>query len=607
MNQKLLSVVLFGTIVLPFGAYAATDSLDEVVVTASRVSQPLDKTIAHTTVLNEQAIRQSGAADVESLLRSMAGIEVTQNGGLGKQSSILMRGTNSTHVLVLLDGVRIGSATTGATALDQIMLDGIERIEVVRGNVSSMYGSEAIGGVIQLFTKRGHGAPGLNASVGLGSLGTQRLAAGFSGEVNDSSFSVQVGNVKTNGVSAINPLLVPAANPNRNGYDNTTLNAQLNHAFNADHMLTATLFSTRGKGSYDSAFGLPTDINDALTSVDKFSLAMDNQLSEKWHSSLRASQGTDENRSYTNGIQLFRFLTRSKQLVWQNEIKLADTQHLNLAVEHLGQAVSSSTVFTQNSRNVNSLLAGYVGDYGVHQVQANVRQDRYASFGTINTGLLGYGLQFADAWRLTASIANAFKAPTINDLYYPLTWGFSGNPNLRPERAQNKEVALRYAAKDQRLDIVYFNNRIRDLISVNNTFTSMTNVGEAKIDGLELSYAGSFDGTRVKADLAFQNPRDATTGTVLLKRAKEFATLGVAHDFDNWSAGVELRHSGARQDFGAKTLTSYQLLNLSASYRMAAGLNLTARLDNVTNRDYAETYGYNTLGRTLFVSLSYLQ
>ena len=202
MKQKIITVALFGAIALPFAAYAETP-MELLIVTPTRMPQSLDKTIPDTTVLNEQDIQKSGAPDVPTLLRSLAGVEVVQTGGLGKVSSTFMRGTNSDHVLVLLDGVRINSATTGTTALEHIMLDSIERIEVVRGNVSSLYGSEAIGGVIQLFTKLGHGAPAFNASAGLGSHGTQRLAAGFSGEVNDNSFSVNVGKVKTDGVSAV--------------------------------------------------------------------------------------------------------------------------------------------------------------------------------------------------------------------------------------------------------------------------------------------------------------------------------------------------------------------------------------------------------------------
>ena len=181
MKQTLIIVALFGAISLPSAAFADTP-MDLLIETPTRMPQPLDQAIADTTVLTQQDIRNSGAPDVPTLLRSLAGVEVVQSGGLGNVSSTFMRGTNSDQVLVLLDGVRINSATTGTTALEHIMLDGIERIEVVRGNVSSLYGSEAIGGVIQIFTKQGHGAPAFNASAGVGSHGTQKLAAGYSGE-----------------------------------------------------------------------------------------------------------------------------------------------------------------------------------------------------------------------------------------------------------------------------------------------------------------------------------------------------------------------------------------------------------------------------------------
>ena len=610
MKYSVLCAALFGA--FPLVAYAETASLDEVVVTATRLPQSLKQTIADTTVINEQAIRQSGVADVPALLRSLAGVEVTQSGGLGAQSSVFMRGTNSSHVLVLLDGVRINSATAGTTALDQIMLDSIERIEVVRGNVSSLYGSEAIGGVIQLFTRSGRGAPAFNASAGLGSHGTQRLAAGFSGEVNDTSFSMNVAKVRTDGVSAIDTLLVPNANPNKNGYDNSTVNAQVKHALNADHMLSATLFSSRGKSSFDSAFGLPTDVNERLSNIDKLSLASDDQLGEKWHSQVRIAQGTDDSNSYTNSIQTSRFQTRSNQLVWQNDVKLAENQRLTLSAEHLGQAVSASTLFTRSKRNVNSLLVGYVGDYGMHQVQANIRQDRYSDIGVADTGLLGYGLAFADNWRVTASISNAFKAPTLNDLFYPFTnfgFGFtySGNPNLKPERSQNREVGLHYAGGGQRINVIYFDNRIRDLIASNAAGNTVINVNRASIDGYELSYAGAFENTRIAANITLQNPRDTVTGNVLFKRAREFASASVSQDFGVWSAGAELRHSGARQDFGGFRLAAYQLLNLNASYSVDEHLKLSVRADNLFNRDYAETYSYRTPGRTLFVGLNYQQ
>jgi vitamin B12 transporter len=617
MKQKFITVALFGAIALPFAAYAETP-MELLIVTPTRMPQSLDKTIPDTTVLNEQDIQKSGAPDVPTLLRSLAGVEVVQTGGLGKVSSTFMRGTNSDHVLVLLDGVRINSATTGTTALEHIMLDSIERIEVVRGNVSSLYGSEAIGGVIQLFTKLGHGAPAFNASAGLGSHGTQRLAAGFSGEVNDNSFSVNVGKVKTDGVSAINTSIA-TTNPDKDGYDNTTFNAQVKHAFNDYHQLSASLFSTRGDSQYDTVYDATfhptatTDRNNTKAALEKLSLTSDDQLNAMWHSKLNWARGTDDSKDYRNDVEDFRFKTVNNQLAWQNELQLANMQRINLAAEHLVQSVASDPPpFTKTKRSVNSLLGGYVGEYGAQQVQFNLRQDRYSDFGTANTGLLGYGLSFADSWRATASISNAFKAPNFNDMYSPLVFGFVGNPNLRPERSQNKEVGLHYAANGQRVDAVYFDNRISDLIASNATFTTVVNINQAQINGQELSYFGEFGDTHLKANATWQNPRDTATGQVLLRRAKQFANLAVTQHIGAWEAGGEWQYSGARQDvdintFAPVTLPGYQVFNLNARYQVEKNLSVSARIDNLFNRDYMLVHGYNTLGRTLFVGLNYQQ
>ncbi|MGA9666846.1 MAG: TonB-dependent receptor [Gallionella sp.] len=608
MKQTLIIVALFGAISLPSAAFADTP-MDLLIETPTRMPQPLDQAIADTTVLTQQDIRNSGAPDVPTLLRSLAGVEVVQSGGLGNVSSTFMRGTNSDQVLVLLDGVRINSATTGTTALEHIMLDSIERIEVVRGNVSSLYGSEAIGGVIQIFTKQGHGAPAFNASAGVGSHGTQKLAAGYSGEADGTSFSVNAGKVRTDGVSAIDPQLAPLANPNNNGYDNDTLDAQFKHPFSADHSVTASVFSTRGNISYDDAFGLPTDLNNMIENINKFSLSSDNRINEIWQSTVRLAQGVDDSHTYLNDVEQSRIQTENNQLTWQNNLKIADTQHVNLAAEHLGEAVTSTILYTQTSRNVNSLLGGYVGEFGTQQVQFNLRQDRYSDFGTANTGLLGYGLSFADSWRATASVSNAFKAPTFNDMYGPPSWG--SNPNLKPEQADNREVGLHYASKGQHVALVYFDNRIHNLVIYPGPLYIAQNVDRAKIDGQELSYAGDFGNTHLKVDATFQNPRDSLTGQVLIRRAREYGNVAVSHDLGAWQMGAAARYSGVREDYDLNgnlvTLSSYTLLNLTARYRIDRNLNLSLSADNVFNRDYSEAYAYNTLGRTLFIGLNYQQ
>jgi vitamin B12 transporter len=606
-------------------AYAETATvLDEVVVTAARVEQPLDQSMAHTTVISQKEIRESQAVDVPALLKNLAGVEIYQSGGIGKQSSLFVRGTNSSHALVLLDGVRIGSATSGMTAIDQLMLDQIERIEVVRGNVSSLYGSEGIGGVIQIFTRRGKGVPAFNASAGAGTHNTRRATAGFGGEAGDTSFNMQVSKFKTDGVSSVKSSLVPAVNPDKDGYDNTSISAKVRQQFGGDHSLSFSLFDSRADSQTDNSFGLTSDVNQSRAEVSQIALVSDNRLSGMWQSKLQLSQGMDDTQNFLNGVPDLvlgaRFKTTSDQASWQNMLQLGEHNVLNLGVEQLKQRVSSSTAFTRTSRTDDSLFAGYTGMYDAHQVQLNLRRDRYSDFGVADTYLLGYGYDIDAAWRVTASTATAFKAPTLNDLFYPfvnygtfggVTYSYAGNPDLKPERSRNNELGVHYAAGGQRADVVYFDNRIRDLI-VNNYLPAgtMVNLGEARIDGFEVSYAGQFGDTGVKAALTQQNPRDVQTGLALLRRAKFFSNVGLTQKFGAWQVGGEWQHSGARADIYIKTvartsLASYDVINLTARYELDKKLALLMRVDNLFNKDYMLAHGYNTPGRTLLIGLSY--
>lgn len=619
MKQKqLLAALLCAATHLSYAETAT--SLDEVVVTATRVAQPLIRSLAHTTIINHQAIVSSQAADIPSLLKNLAGVEIYQSGGIGKQSSLFMRGANSSHALVLLDGVRIGSATSGMTAIDQIMLDQVDRIEVVRGNASSLYGSEAIGGVIQIFTRRGKGAPAFNASAGAGTHNTQRAAAGFDGEVMDTSFNVQISKFRMGGVSAVKTSLVPTVNPDKDGYDNISLSASVRQRFDTDHDLTFSLFDSLADSQNDNSFGLRTDVNKSRANVRQMALASDNRFGDAWRSRLQWSQGVDDTRNFLNGAPDIglgaQFKTTSDQIAWQNTLQLGEHNALNIGVEQLKQRVSSSTSFVRTHRTGNGLFAGYTGVYGAHQVQLNLRQDRYSDFGNAETALLGYGYDFGNAWRITASTGTAFKAPTLNDMFYPLVnygWGFSyaGNPNLKPERSRNNELGLHYAVGSQRIDLAWFDNRIRDLIVNNNLPAStMINLSEAHIDGIEMAYAGRFGNMDVKAALTSQNPRDSQTGQILLRRARSFANASAAQQFGAWRVGGEWQHSGVRADvdintFARTTLAGYDLVNLTASYALDRQLGLLLRVDNLLNRDYMLAHGYNTSGRTLFIGMTY--
>ena len=428
--KKYLLLAVFACAFTPL-AHAAEDiNLDEIVVTATRIEQPLKETLSSTTVITQEDIKNSQAPDVTTILRGVAGVEFSQTGGMGKATSLFLRGSNSTQVLVLIDGVRVNSATTGTASIQDLMLDQVERIEVVRGNVSSVYGSDAIGGVVQIFTKKGSGVPRFNASVGVGNLGTQRLAAGFGGSVDNNDFNLQISSFNTDGVSALNPALKPSANPDADGYRNTSVSANVRHTFNADHSVSANILNSMGYNQYDNAFGTVTEINTNTQKINKVALATDDKFTDSWNSHLQYAQGVDEGHDFKNGLPstFSLFKTTNQQLTWNNTLQLSSSGKLLLGAENLVQNVDSDVVYTINQRAVNSLYAGYTGNYGVHQLQTNLRQDNNSQYGTENTGLLGYGYAFDEAWRATASYSSAFRAPTFNELYYP---GF-GNPLINP-------------------------------------------------------------------------------------------------------------------------------------------------------------------------------
>lgn len=614
-KQQILAALLCALSPL---AQAETDvNMDEVVVTATRLEQPLKQTLSSTTVITQEDIKNSQAADVPSILRSVAGVEISQSGGTGKASSLYLRGSNATQVLILLDGVRINSATTGTTSLEHLMLDQIERIEVVRGNVSSLYGSEAIGGVVQIFTKHGHGEPVFNASAGAGSHDTQRMAAGLAGSVENTDFNFQASRFKTEGISAINPAIVPAANPDNDGYHNTSVSANVRHAFNADHSLSASVFNSQGHNQYDSPsiYDVPTDINFNDVQVSKFSLVSDNRLNETWQSKLLMAQGTDSYQDFKNGAPTAytsgpssKFKTDNLQLSWTNQMTLSKGKQLLVGVEHLGQQVSSDMQpgYNQTERKVNSLFAGYTGNYGAHLLQTNLRQDNNSQFGIANTGLLGYGYVFTDAWRVTASYSTAFRAPTFNDLYWPAYLGTpTSNPELKPERSNNSEAGLHYATAERNIDFVYFDNQIKDLITLDSNWVPQ-NISQARMTGVELSYGEKLGDIDMKLSAVSQNPRDLTNGTILSRRAKRHGSLLLTEEFGSLRLGAEWQYSDSRPD-GTKTLEAYHVFNLTAAYALSKQIKLSLRADNLTDQNDSNVYGYNPLGRTFFASMSYQQ
>ena len=593
---------------LPCFAFAQSVPEQEgVVVTASRSEQRIQDAIPHTTIITAREIRDSQAADLPSLLRREAGFEFAQNGGVGTITGIFMRGGRSSQTLFLIDGVRVEDASSGQTAIQHIMLDEVERVEVVRGNVSSLYGSGAIGGVVQIFTKRGRGTPAPFGEITVGARGTSNLRAGYGGQIGDTRFNVTASQFQTNGYSAINPRQAPSANADADGYANTSMTASISHRISERHEVGANMYTVKGRVDYDSAFGRTSDVHKSAQDLDSYSGYWEARLSQAWKSRVTLAQGSDYRTDTLNGNFANRSNTRSRQFIWDNQVNVAAGHEIAVGLENLKQTVvNSGLALPEYSRDASTLRLGYLGRLGDHSLQLNVRREDYSDFGPANTHFAGYGYQLSDAWRLTASTATAFRAPTFVDLF-----GFGGNVGLRPERAKTNELGLQWAQGSHLLRLVAFHTRYEDAI----TFSSglVRNVRKANVEGYEASYKGAIAGFDLRAALTIQDPVEQEPNAQSLpavRRAKVYGSLAAYRSFGPWRLGGEFLSSGPRADTdivsGARLQNGgYSVVNLTARYQINKQLYAVAKVENALNEDYQLVPGYNTPRRGAFVSVGY--
>src|SRR6185503_13209403 len=433
---------------------------DPVVVTASRTEQRIRDAIPHTTVLTRQDIRDSLAVDLPTLLRREAGVEVAQNGGLGGNASLFMRGGRSAQTLVLIDGVRVEDGGFGTTAIQHLMLDDVERIEIARGNVSSLYGSGAIGGVVQVFTRRGSGTPAPYGELTAGSRDTTKLLAGYGGEFGDTRLNVSALRLNTRGFSAIDPSFAPLANPDDDGYRNESLSASVAQRLGRNHELGVRVLRTRAKIDYDDSFTGPASIQRADEDLGMTQFYWDAQFLERWKSRITAAEGRDYRIDFLDGARSSFGNTRSRQLIWDNEVRVTPAHGISIGLDRVEQELDNSD-FGQRKRDADSVRLGYLGRLGAHTLQLNGRSDKYSDFGGADTYFLGYGFDLTEAWRLTASKSTAFRAPTFLDLFSI----FGGNPALRPERSRTSELGVQWASAAQRVRVVAFNTKFEDAIT----------------------------------------------------------------------------------------------------------------------------------------------
>ena len=576
---------------------AEQEQQEAVIVTATRTAQTADESLASVSIITRDDIEQSQAPNITDLLRLQAGIDVARSGGPGQQTGLFLRGTNSNQTLVLIDGVRAASATTGAFAWQHLSLTDIERIEIVRGPRGSLYGSDAIGGVIQIFTRKNKGA---HVRGQVGSYNSKLAEAGIGGG-DKVQYSLNVTTQETDGVSATNDKL-PYFNPDDDGYENTSASGRLLFPLGNNTELRFSAWYANSETEYDDY------IVDSSNST--FDARLVNQTTSRWSQTLSVGLSRDD----IEDDSLFgqgEIDTERLMADWQHNITLSYNHLLTAGLSTLeDQARNDDLTFNvtnfDNSVRNNAAFVQLQSQLGEHNFNLSGRVDDHETYGDHTTGNIAWGFNPISELRLLASYGTGFRAPSLNDLYYP----FFGNPTLEAETSESIELGLRYKHnKHQNIRLSAYRNDIENLIAYDFVSMRAENINNARIDGLELEYNYSQPNWSLLAALTLQNAIDKSDNSDLPRRPREKFSLQLHRGLSNeGSVGLEWLYVGERQDrtlSGNKMLDPYHLINLSGVVKMTRNLFMEARIDNLFDEDYEQVYGYNTPGLSVFVGANY--
>jgi vitamin B12 transporter len=628
LKYRALAAALAGMLLAPaaFAQTAASAStLRTVVVTATRTPEPTDDTLSSVTAITREDIDRLQPTSLADLLTGLPGVSITRTGGIGQPVSLFMRGTNSTHTLVLVDGIRIGSVSSGAVALEQIPVNAIDHIEIVRGPRSSLYGADAIGGVVQIFTRHGSDGGSIEPSLSV-TAGSHHFTggqAGVSGGDGHYWYNASLGGEYTSGIPSCRMGAAELGvacfvdDPHDDPYRN--YNGLANFGYRWDNGTELAFDWLRSKSDNDyagSPYGGNTNEEEQRVAGARLSfLPLD-----VWKVTLGAGQTRDDSSTFYQGVYYGEYYprtptgyfdSRQNQASWQNDITLAPNQLLSVGVDYLQQHVDSDTDFVDTTRGDTGTFAQYQGTFGRNEVQVSGRHDNNDSFGGHNTGAVAWGYHFDRGLLLSASYGSAFHAPTFDDMYYPPYFGVpTANPNLKPESSHSAELGLARQLDNWHWSIDAYQTRISDLITLNEAYVP-ENVGSALIRGVEGQFGFNVDDWRVNAALTWLRPKDdsddANRGNRLPRRAGRTARVDVDRKLGAFNVGATFFASSKRYDDAAnlRRLGGYATTDLRASLAFAPGWQVEAKLANAFDHDYETAYYYNQLGRVWYLTLRY--
>lgn len=562
-------------------------ALDPIVVTATLGPRTAGESLSSVTVIDEEDIRRQNRRELKQLLSGQPGLDLSTNGSFGKNSSVFTRGTGSDATVLLVDGIRLRSATTGAPAWQFLSPQLLERIEIVRGPKSSLYGADAVGGVIQAFTMKADDEPEGWIEAGAGNFDSQQVGAGVAGREGRNAYSFAVNRFDTDGTE-----IIPDGDDK--GYRNSSGVARLSHNF--DNGGQASLLLMRAQGDTEFEGGESDFI------IQTLGVKLDTVSSDYWRSSVQFSESRDE----LDSVRSFgesTFNTRTRTARWENTLT-AGTHEFVVGLEHLTDEVSGTTDYEEDSRTNNAVFTQALFNFGPTDILLSLRGDDNEAYGreTTEGAAVGYALDYNH--RIRASYATAFKAPSFNDLYFP---GF-GNPDLEPERAETVELGVSGHYQMWFWDLAVYQSDVDDLSITDGQ--SAQSVPEARIRGVELAAGLDINDWSVKTAVAYTDPKERNDDTVLRRRARQSLRLDVDRQLGVWSLGASFVTKGHRYDDeeNKERIPGFGTLDLRAGWLFATDWTARLSLENVTDKTYStarrfDGTPYVAAGTTGFLSV----
>lgn len=593
-------------------AQANSENLDTLTITANRM--PSENVLAPTSVITRSDIERLQINDLPTLLTRTPGIDMTSNGGLGKSSSIFMRGNASDHILVLVDGVKWQSATSGGTALQDFPVEQIERIEIVRGSRSGIYGSEAIGGVIQIFTRQGKsGETKPYFSAGLGTKNTQKATAGVRGGNDTTRYNLSYSYLTSNGIDAKDTSADDYETPDHDGYRNSSLAFNVDHDVSEDwsvgaNFLRANSYNEYDNGSDDWMTGLSQDPIHQRTVQQIMAVNTKFSLTDVWAMSFELGETWDRLQTVRRGVNFSKFNTRHRAASWINTLDLSDNHTLNIGVDYDHDKIQTSGDYAETSRDNKAAFVSWQARADKHEWFISARHDDNEAFGERTTGTADYGYWLKDDLRLSLNAGSGFKAPTFNDLYWP----GAGNPDVKPEKSETYGIGIQGTPSWGSWAINAYKSRVKDLITWaddgTGTFTWRPfNVDDAKIKGIEFELQTMLAGWDLAFDASFLKPEDDETGEILIRRAQRYANVHADKQWGDWSVGASWRLRGHTYIDADNTdkLGGFGLVDLRLGYAVDPEWTVRLTGQNMLNKDYQTVDEYYSPGRTVMLSVHY--